>query len=185
MKKVSIFLAQGFEEVEGLTAVDLLRRAGAEVTMAAVGDSLEVTGSHGITVKADRLLNPEEERKAEMLVLPGGQPGTKNLNACGELLELLKEFDREGKKLAAICAAPTVLGSAGLLKNRKAVCYPGCEEGLNGAEACTERVAVDGHITTSRGVGTAIPFALSLIEQLYGKEKSEEIRKSIMYGHGV
>ena len=118
MKKVSIFLAQGFEEVEGLTAVDLLRRAGAEVTMAAVGDSLEVTGSHGITVKADRLLNPEEERKAEMLVLPGGQPGTKNLNACGELLELLKEFDREGKKLAAICAAPTVLGSAGLLKNQ-------------------------------------------------------------------
>lgn len=183
MKKVSVFLAEGFEEVEGLTAVDLLRRAGAEVTMAAVGDSLEVTGSHGICVKADRFLNPEEERKADLLVLPGGQPGTKNLNGCSVLLELLKEFDREEKKLAAICAAPTVLGSAGLLEGRKATCYPGCEGGLKGAKICKERVAADGHITTSRGVGTAIPFALSLIEQLYGKEKAEEIRKSIIYGH--
>ena len=185
MKKVSIFLAEGFEEVEGLTAVDLLRRAGAEVTMAAVGESLDVTGSHGIQVKADRLLDVEEERKADLLVLPGGQPGTRNLNGCSVLLELLKEFDQEGKKIAAICAAPTVLGGAGLLEGRKATCYPSCEDGLKGAEVCKDRVAVDGHIITSRGVGTAIPFALSLIEQLYNKEKAEEIRKSIIYGHDV
>ena len=185
MKKVSIFLAEGFEEVEGLTAVDLLRRAGAEVTMAAVGESLDVTGSHGIQVKADRLLDVEEERKADLLVLPGGQPGTKNLNGCSVLLELLKEFDQEGKKIAAICAAPTVLGGAGLLEGRKATCYPSCEDGLKGAQICKDRVVVDGHVTTSRGVGTAIPFALSLIEQLYNKEKAEEIRKSIIYGHDV
>lgn len=183
MKKVSVFFADGFEEVEGLTAVDLLRRAGAEVTMVSIGESLEITGSHKISVKADRLFDREEERKADLLVLPGGQPGTTNLKAHGELKELLQEFDREGKKLAAICAAPTVLGNAGILEGRRATCYPGCEDGLGGAVICEERVVVDGSITTSRGVGTAIAFALSLIEQLYDKEKSEEIRKSIIYGH--
>ena len=96
----------------------------------------------------------------------------------------MKDFHEKGKKLAAICAAPTVLGAAGLLKGKKAACYPGCEDGLIGAEVLTDRVVVDGNITTSRGVGTAIPFALSLIAQLYGQEKAEEIRESIVYGHG-
>ena len=119
----------------------------------------------------------------DLFILPGGQPGTNNLKACGKLRELLAKAGGKGKLLAAICAAPTVFGDMGLLKGRKATCYPSCEDGLTGAEYLTDRVVTDGNITTSRGVGTAIPFGLSLIEQLFGKEKSEEIRKSIIYGH--
>ena len=150
MKKVSIFLAEGFEEVEALTPADVLRRAGAEVTLVAVG----------------------------------GMPGTLHLKECSPLVELLKGFCGKGKKVAAICAAPTVLGEAGLLKGRKATCYPGCEDGLKGAEVLTDRVVIDGNITTSRGVGTAIPFALSLTAQLFDQNKADEIRESIVYGHG-
>ena len=181
MKKVSIFLAEGFEEVEALTPADLLRRAGAEVTLAAVGEKKEVSGSHGIAIIADQLFTDMDFADMDLLVLPGGMPGTLNLKACEPLLKLLKEHDAEGKKLAAICAAPTVLGYAGLLKGKKATCYPGCEEGLTGAIPVTDPVVTDGTITTSRGVGTAIPFALSLIAELYGTEKAYEIAKSIVY----
>lgn len=184
MKKVSIFLAEGFEEVEALTQVDLLRRAGAEVTMVSISGAREVAGSHGIVVMADQVFTETDFSDMDLLVLPGGMPGTLHLKECAPLLALLKDFHEKGKKLAAICAAPTVLGAAGLLKGKKAACYPGCEDGLIGAEVLTDRVVVDGNITTSRGVGTAIPFALSLIAQLYGQEKAEEIRESIVYGHG-
>ena len=175
MKKVSIFLAEGFEEVEALTPADVLRRAGAEVTLVAVGGKREVAGSHGIIITADCLFED---------MLPGGMPGTLHLKECTPLVELLKEFCGKGKKVAAICAAPTVLGEAGLLKGRKATCYPGCEDGLKGAEVLTDRVVIDGNITTSRGVGTAIPFALSLTAQLFDQNKADEIRESIVYGHG-
>lgn len=181
MKKVSIFLADGFEEVEALTPVDLLRRAGAEVTLAAVGEKKEVTGSHGITITADHLFADIDFTDIDLLVLPGGMPGTLNLKACEPLLTLLKEHDAKGKKLAAICAAPTVLGYVGLLQGKKATCYPGCEEGLTGALPVTEPVVTDGTITTSRGVGTAIPFALSLVAGLFGTEKADELAKSIVY----
>lgn len=115
MKKVSIFLAEGFEEVEALTPADLLRRAGAEVTLVSIGDKKEVAGSHGIIITADRLFVDTDFADADLLILPGGMPGTLNLKACDPLLELLKEHNARGKKLAAICAAPTVLGHAGLL----------------------------------------------------------------------
>ena len=183
MKKASIFLAPGFEEVEALTPVDLLRRAGVQVTVVSIGEAYQVAGSHQITVCADALFDEMDFDEEDLLILPGGQPGTSNLKACGKLCALLEDADQKGKLLAAICAAPTVLGGIGLLKGKEAACYPGCEEGLIGARCLTERVVVDGNITTSRGVGTAIPFALSLIEQLFGKEKSEEIRRSIIYGH--
>ena len=182
MKKVSIFLAEGFEEVEALTPVDLLRRAGAEVTMVSIETERTVSGSHGIAITADCLFNETNFADAELLVLPGGMPGTRNLKACEPLLTLLKEHNGKGKKLAAICAAPTVLGYAGLLEGKKATCYPGCEDGLTGAICETTPVVTDGTITTSRGVGTAIPFGLSLIAQLYGQEKADEIAKSIVYG---
>ena len=182
MKKVSIFLAEGFEEVEALTPADLLRRAGAEVTLVSIGDKKEVAGSHGIVITADRLFAEMEFTEMDLLVLPGGMPGTLNLKACGPLLTLLTEHNARGKKLAAICAAPTVLGHAGLLNDKHATCYPGCEDGLTGAICETAPVVTDGVITTSRGVGTAIPFALSLIAQLYGQEKADEIAKSIVYG---
>lgn len=184
MKKVSIFLAEGFEEVEAMTPADLLRRAGAEVTLVAVGGRREVAGSHGIVITADRLFSEMDFSDTDLLVLPGGMPGTLHLKECQPLIELLKEFNGNGKRLAAICAAPTVLGAAGLLNGRKAACYPGCEDGLTGAEVLTDRVVEDGNITTSRGVGTAIPFALSLISQLFSPQKAEEIRESIVYGHG-
>lgn len=183
MKKACIFLAPGFEEVEALTPIDLLRRAGAEVTMVSVGTDRTVTGSHQIPVTADALFEEVDFEAQDLFILPGGQPGTNNLKACEKLRTLLEEAEKKGKLLAAICAAPTVFGHMGLLKGRKATCYPGCQEGLTGAEYLEDRVVVDGSFITSRGVGTAIPFALSLIEQLFGKEKSEEIRKSIAYGH--
>lgn len=183
MKKASIFLASGFEEVEALTPIDLLRRAGVQVTIVSVTEERTVTGSHQITVAADALFEETDFSDQDLFILPGGQPGTSHLKACGKLRSLLTEANENGKLLAAICAAPTVFGDMGLLNEKKATCYPGCEEGLAGAECLTDRVVVDGNLITSRGVGTAIPFALSLIEQLFGKEKSEEIRKSIVYGH--
>ncbi len=131
MKKVSIFLADGFEEVEALTPTDLLRRAGAEVTLVSTGDKKEVAGSNGIVITADHLFAEMDFTEMDLLVLPGGMPGTLNLKACEPLLELLKEHHAKGRRLAAICAAPTVLGHAGLLNGKKATCYPGCEYGLS------------------------------------------------------
>ena len=185
MKKVSIFLAEGFEEVEALTPADLLMRAGVEVTLVSIGDKLEVAGSHGITFVADKLFSGMDFSDMDLLLLPGGMPGTLHLKEYEPLLELLKDFNGQGKMIAAICAAPTVLGKIGLLNGKKATCYPGCEDGLTGAETLTDRVVVDGNITTSRGVGTAISFGLSLIAQLYDQKKSDEIREEIVYGHGV
>ena len=183
MKKVSIFLAPGFEEVEALTPIDLLRRAGAQVTIVSIGEERTVTGSHQISIGADALFEEMDFSNQDLLILPGGQPGTDNLKACKKLRALLEDANKKGTLLAAICAAPTVFGDMGLLEGKKATCYPSCKEGLAGAEYLTERVVTDGNLTTSRGVGTAIPFALSLVEQLFGKEKSEEIRTSIIYGH--
>ena len=134
MKKVSSFLAPGFEEVEALTPIDLLRRAGAQVTTVSVQAEKAVTGSHQITVEADTLFEDMDFEDQDLLILPGGQPGTNNLKACQKLRSLLADADKKGKLLAAICAAPTVFGDMGLLKGKKATCYPGCEEGLVEAE---------------------------------------------------
>lgn len=183
MSKVCVFLADGFEEIEGLTVVDILRRAGVETQMVSVKEEREVTGSHKIPVQADVCLKDMDVSDAELLVLPGGMPGTLNLGACKELTELLVKFHGEGKKVAAICAAPSVLGDLGLLKGRKACCYPGFEDRLAGAEVVYEEVAVDGNVTTSRGMGTAIPFALALTAQLVSEEKAQELKEGIIYGH--
>ena len=183
MAKVCVFTADGFEEIEGLTVVDLLRRAGAEVLMVSVGEGLTVRGSHDIELKADVLFEEAEYGDSDILVLPGGMPGTLNLRNHEKLCALLKEFAAKDKKIAAICAAPMILGELGILKGKRATCYPGFEEKLFGAEVCTERVVRDGNLTTSRGLGTAISFALELISQLYGEEKAEEIKKSVIYGH--
>lgn len=183
MAKICVFTADGFEEIEGLTVVDLLRRAGAEVFMVSVGEGLTIKGAHNIELKADVLFDEICYDDADILVLPGGMPGTLNLRNHEKLCALLKEFAAKDKKIAAICAAPMILGELGLLKGKKATCYPGFEDKLIEAEVCTDRVVRDGNITTSRGLGTAIPFALELISQLYGKEKAEEIKKSVIYGH--
>ena len=181
MAKICVFTADGFEEIEGLTVVDLLRRAGAEVLMVSVKEGLTVKGAHNIELKADALFDEVCYEDVDILVLPGGMPGTLNLRNHEKLCGLLKEFAAKDKKIAAICAAPMILGELGLLKGKKATCYPGFEDKLTEAELCTDRVVRDGNITTSRGLGTAIPFALELISQLYGKEKAEEIKKSVIY----
>ena len=181
MKQVVVFLADGFEEIEGLTVVDLLRRAGVEVVTASVKGEKEINGAHGIVVMADELVENIDYTKIDMVVLPGGMPGTLNLGGSEKVINVVKEFNASGKEIAAICAAPSIFGDLGILKGKKAVCYPGFEERLTGAEVCEEQVAVDGNVTTSRGLGTAIPFALKLIEKLVSVEKAQEVKASIIY----
>lgn len=181
MSRVCIFLADGFEEVEALTVVDLLRRAQIDICMVSVSDSYEVEGSHGIVVRADKLFPEVHYPEVEMLVLPGGMPGTKNLGNHLGLIELLKNFYQKDKKLAAICAAPSVLGDLGLLTGKKATCYPGYEKRLTGAEVVKEEVVVDRNVVTSRGMGTAIPFGLALIWQLLDADTADQIGESIIY----
>lgn len=183
MSKVCVFFADGFEEVEGLTVVDILRRAGVETQMVSIKEERQVTGSHGIAVQTDSCLKDTDCTDADLLVLPGGMPGTLHLGACRVLTDLLLKFHEEGKKVAAICAAPGVLGDLGILDGKKACCYPGFEDRLAGAEVVYEEVAVDGNVTTSRGMGTAVPFALSLAAQLVSEEKAQELKEGIIYVH--
>lgn len=181
MKKVYVFLADGFEEIEGLTVVDVLRRAGADAETVSVMGRKEISGSHGIHVMADSLFEESDFSDAQLLVLPGGMPGTTNLKDHTGLTELLERFDREEKYIAAICAAPSILGSLGMLKGRKACAYPSFEDKLDCEEVVCAPVVTDGHITTGRGMGAAIPFALRLTELLFGEKKADEIAESIVY----
>lgn len=181
MSKVCVFLADGFEEIEGLTVVDILRRADIETETVSVMGRKEIQGAHGIKVEADSIFEQTEAHKADMVVLPGGMPGTLNLKAHGGLIELLKSFDREKKYIAAICAAPSILAELGILKGRKACSYPSFEDKLEGADVVREPAVTDGHVTTGRGMGAAIPFALRLTALLAGREKAEEVKESIVY----
>ncbi len=181
MKTCYLFLADGFEEIEALTVVDLLRRDRIPVSTVSVLGGDTVTGAHDITVRADCQMGDVDLKQASMLVLPGGQPGTNRLFASEELKKMILAFHESGGRLAAICAAPTVLGRLNLLNGRHAVCYPGCEEMLTGAIVGTEEVVTDGTITTSRGMGTAIPFALELVSLLDDPEKAAALAKGIVY----
>ena len=180
MSKVYVFLADGFEEVEGLTAVDLLRRAGADLTTVSITGCREIHGAHGIDLMADQLLEDGLE-EADLMILPGGMPGTKHLRDHRGLGDILRGQFESGRRLAAICAAPSVLGKLGFLEERKATSYPGALEGYPVGEYLEQEVVTDGNITTSRGVGTAIPFALALIGLLYGQEKADEIAASVIF----
>ncbi len=181
MRKAFVFLADGFEEIEGLTVVDILRRAQIDTQTVSVMGRKQIQGSHGITVLADRLFEEISGEEAQLLVLPGGMPGTLHLGEHEGLRALLKEADAQKKRIAAICAAPSVLGALGILQGREAVCYPGFEEKLAGAKTGTQPVAVSGHVTTSRGMGTAIDFALELVRQLRGEQEAETLARSIVY----
>lgn len=184
MSEVSLFLADGFEEIEGLTVVDLLRRAKIEVETVSIMGTENIMGAHQIALKADNVFENADFTETKMLVLPGGMPGTLHLKEYDGLRKLILSFNAEGKKVAAICAAPTVFGDLGILEGKKAVCYPGMEDGLTGADVCFEKVVTDGNITTSRGLGTAIDFALRLISELRGEEKAAEIAEQIVYKRG-
>lgn len=179
---VYVFLADGFEEIEALTPVDLLRRAGVEVkTVSIYPDRKNVTGARAIEVKADITIDGVDTGMADIIVLPGGMPGTVNLLECRELMDMVDEQNGQKKRIAAICAAPArILGSKGLLKGKKATCYPGLENMMDGATPVIKTVVTDENITTSRGLGTALDFACELITLLCGKEKSDEIRASVV-----
>lgn len=177
---VYVFFAEGFEEVEALTAVDLIRRSGADLKTVSVTGTRKVKGSHDIPIETD-LLFEEISMPAQMLVLPGGMPGTKNLKAHEGLCGLLERQYREGGWLAAICAAPSVFAALGFLKGKKATSYPGAVEEDACGEYLEEEVVVDRNLITSRGVGTAIPFALKLIELLKDKDTADRIASSIVY----
>lgn len=181
MKKTAILFANGYEEVEALTVVDLLRRAKIGCEILSVADSGQVTGSHGISIGADRNFSGTDFSQYDGVILPGGMPGTTNLAADERVLALLRSFASAGKLTAAICAAPTVLAKAGLLEGKKAVCYPGMEEQLTGAKVSFDPVAVDGTVITSRGLGTAIPFALSIVQYFEGRERAEALASSVVY----
>ena len=178
---VYVFLAEGFEEIEALTVVDLGRRAGLDVQTVSITHDRSVKGARGIPVEADTVINKVDWDGADMIVLPGGMPGTKNLEACEELVTRVDEMSYSGRNISAICAAPTILGHRGILEGKKACCYPGLEAQLVGASVCASSVCVDGNIITSRGVGTAIDFALAIITKLISKEKADAIAKSVVY----
>lgn len=182
MSKVCVFLADGFEECEGLLVVDLLRRAGVEVTTASIHGGRAVTGSHGIRLEADAVAGELEPAGFDLLVLPGGGEGTQNLAASPLVARAIQSALDARRKVGAICAAPSVLGRMGLLQGRRATCYPGFEPYLEGAQLTHTDVAVDGGVITGRALGAAIPFALELIAQLEGRAKADEVREAIVYG---
>ncbi|MBR5361387.1 MAG: DJ-1/PfpI family protein [Lachnospiraceae bacterium] len=181
MSKILVFIADGFEEIEGLTVVDLCRRAGIDTTMVSITDKDSVVGSHGIELKTDTVIGAVDFSGADMIVLPGGMPGTKHLEACDKLMEQVDDFIAKGKKVSAICAAPTILGHRGHLQGRKAGCYPGLEGELKGADVSYDKVSAADNIITSRGLGTAIPFALAIIESLTDKATADRIGQSVVY----
>ena len=181
MKKTAMLFANGFEEVEALTVVDLLRRADIICDIVSLDGAETVSGSHGVAIGADRGFDDADFAAYDALLLPGGQPGTNNLAADERVLALLREFHAAGKLTAAICAAPPVLAQAGLLNGRRAVCSPGLADRLTGAVAGKETVAVDGTVITSRGVGTALDFALALVEYLDSRERADSLAKAVVY----
>ena len=175
---VYLFLANGFEEIEALTPLDVLRRAGVEVTTVGIGGT-SILGAHGIRVEADIPDVMYADSAPEAVILPGGMPGAKNLDESRTVDGAVRAAARRGALLAAICAAPMVLGHKGLLAGKKAICYPGFEGELSGAVIQNDRVVKDGNVLTAAGMGVALEFALSLAESLAGKEKADAVRHGI------
>ncbi len=178
---IYIFLADGFEETEAIATADVIIRGGSEVKLVSVTDTKTVTGSHGISVQADIMFEDSDYSDAEFLILPGGMPGTTNLAKHDKLIALLKKQNSAGKRIAAICAAPMVFGTNGLLEGKKAVCFPGFEEYLKGADVQSDKAITDGNITTGRGPGAALDFGLEIVSILHGAKKAEEVSKSMVY----
>lgn len=178
---VVILLGHGFEESEAIVPADLLRRAGVQVVLAAL-EGTEVTSSHGVTVKADAALNALDADQIDLLFLPGGLGGVEAIQSCPAALELIRAVYGKGKYLSAICAAPTILGSMGLLEGRRAVCYPGMEDGLTGAKVqkgCG--VVVDGSLITGEAAGSAFEFGLKLVELLKGSAAAQQVKDAVHY----
>lgn len=181
MKRVLIPLIDGFEEIEAITCIDLLRRAGIQVVTAGIGKQ-EATGSHEVQLKTDAIFDRVKDDEYDLILLPGG-PGTKKLKDVADLQHRLRRQIEEGKPVAAICAAPTILAAAGLLDGKRAACFPSVEEEVQagGATVEHEEVVRDGLLITSRGAGTAMPFALAVVERLAGASAAKDLAKAIIF----
>jgi 4-methyl-5(b-hydroxyethyl)-thiazole monophosphate biosynthesis len=180
MKRICIPLAEGFEEIEAVTLIDVLRRAGHTVTTCSLGGS-EVTGAHGVVMRADSTVDRALAADWDMVVLPGGMPGATNLRDDARVGKLLERTARAGAYVGAICAAPIALGRFGLLQGKKATSYPGFGEQLAGATYEEDRVVCDETVLTSRGPGTAMEFALALVEKLSGVQKARELGDQLLF----
>ncbi len=181
MKKAVMLFAEGFEEVEALMTVDILMRGGVDVRLASITEEMEVSGSHGIRIGMDVAMDQVDFGEQDAVLIPGGMPGTLNLGNSPKVTGVLTKMNETGKIVGAICAAPSVLGQCGILKGKKATCYPGFEDKLTGAEFINEKVVVDGNVVTSRGLGTSMEFGFALLELLVSKEKAEEVRGQIVF----
>jgi 4-methyl-5(b-hydroxyethyl)-thiazole monophosphate biosynthesis len=179
MAKVLVPLAEGCEELEAVTIIDLLRRAGVEVVTAGLKPGI-VKASRGVQLMPDMMLDAALQDDYDMVVLPGGMPGASHLKEDARILELLKKMAAAGKYTAAICAAPMVLAEAGVLEGRQATSYPGFLDGMPGVSVSTEAVVQDGKVLTSRGPGTAMDFALALVEVLSGSEKRQQVEAALV-----
>jgi len=186
MAKVYVFLAEGFEDVEALIPIDVLRRGGVKVTTVSISDYLMVQSSHGVNIEADILFEQADYSDADLLMLPGGMPGASNLFMHKGLCQILKKHYEAGKKISAICAAPgVVLAPLGILKDKKATCYPGFEKALAEGDAfyTADLVTVDGQVTTAEGPAAAFPYAYELLSQLVSKQTSEQIAEGMRFKH--
>ncbi len=181
MSRIGIFLADGCEEIEALTVVDVARRAQIETVMISVSGKKEVTSSHSVTFQTDIGKEAADYSKLDGIVLPGGMPGTLKLGEDSTVCETIRSFAGEGKLVAAICAAPSVLGQEGLLQGKRATCHPGFEEKLLGAEFSDACVVRDGNIITSRGMGTAISFALEIVRYFQDDEAVEKLKTALVF----
>lgn len=177
---VYFFLADGFEEIEALCPLDLCRRAGIEAKTVSITDKNSVTGSHGITVLADLNVNDTLE-EFDMMVLPGGMPGTTNLGESTLVERCILTALEKNAYIAAICAAPMILGKRGLLRGKKAICFPGFEQYLDGAELSDEKVVLDGKILTGAGMGVSHDFGLKIVEIFNGKDAADKLCSSVLY----
>ncbi len=179
-KQIAVHLAEGFEETEAISIIDVLRRAGLAVKVVSVTGKKEVTGSHQIRISADALFEEVDYSAVDMIVLPGGKQGAKNLNAHSGLREKILEFNQKGKLLGAICAAPLVFGNLGILEGKKATCFPGFEAELKGAELTGEPVEKDGPIITGKGVGVALHFALKIVATIKGEKAAGDLAEKML-----
>lgn len=175
---IYMFLANGFEEIEALMPLDLMRRAGLSVTTVGIG-GLDITGSHGITVKADMLDSELADNAPECVILPGGMPGTKNLDASPVVHKALDSALDNNSLICAICAAPMILGKRGILRGKKATCFPGFEEYLDGATV-GGRVVRDGQVVTGIGMGAALEFGIEIVAALCGREAAEKLAAAVL-----
>ena len=183
MKKVYVFFADGFEEIEAFASVDILRRAGLDVCMVSVTDDEIVRGAHQIPMLCDKNIVNCDFYDASLLLLPGGMSGAQTLGECEDLKRALQHAAKRGVTLAAICAAPMVLGQLGLLEGKKATCYPGFEKYLTGANCTGALVEHDGEIITGKGPAAALPFAFALVKHLIGEAKEKELKEAMCYSH--